>query len=160
MHQAILLLGSNMGERALLLNQAIQKIEEKAGAIEKTSCIYESEPWGFETEDTFLNQVVQIRTTMQPEALLEMVLYIEDILGRKREGSAYQSRLIDIDILFYDDIIMHSRKLKIPHPSLHKRMFTLLPLNEIATGFIHPIFNDSVSNLMKKCSDKLWVKKL
>ena len=158
--QAILLCGSNLGDKRQLLDLAGTNIKQNVGEITAMSSIYESEPWGFESENSFLNRVLIISTKLAPEDLLTVLQGIEKDMGRQASETGFSSRPIDIDILFYNDLIFHNKFLKIPHPAIQRRMFTLMPLCEIIPDFIHPVFNANLQNLMEKCDDKLWVKKL
>ncbi len=165
MKEIFLLLGSNMGDRRELLTRSLEMISEKAGTILQRSAIYESEPWGFEDDTPFLNQVVEISTELSPALLLEQLLTIETRLGRIRpfDGcgcsvqEGYSSRNIDIDILFYGQKLVFTEQLMIPHPRLHERKFTLVPLHEIAPGFIHPLLKKTISVLLQECRDPLKV---
>lgn len=159
MNQAVLLLGCNIGDRIKNLESAIHALANDAGNIFKTSSIYESEPWGFDSENSFLNQVVIIETKSLPEQLLDQIQTIENNLSRVRTKKGYESRTMDIDILFYDDLTLETESLIIPHPALHKRKFTLVPLCEILPDKIHPIFKKTLKRLLIECSDDLWVKK-
>jgi len=158
MYHCFLLLGSNQGNRLDLINQAIHKIEEGIGRVENTSSVYETEAWGFKSEQDFLNMVVEIRTELTAGDVLNEILGIEKELGRVRNSKVYASRLIDIDILFFDDEIVNESQLRIPHPRLHERMFTLKPMMEICPGKIHPVFHETVEQLVEKCDDELKVK--
>ncbi len=161
-NEVFILLGSNQGDRERFLSLALEWIEDKGGTILKKSAIYETAPWGFETPDLFLNQVVEISTGHQPDALLEILLTIETQLGRIRPfdscgcsgDEAYSSRTIDLDILFYGPKLVFTDRLMIPHPRLHERRFCLVPLNEIAPGFIHPLLKKSISLLLQECADR------
>lgn len=157
-NQALLILGGNLGDRRRVLADTAVMIGEQAGIIEQASVVYETEPWGFEHENAFLNQVVLIKTSLEPFLLLDTILAIEKRMGRKRISAGYEARLIDIDVLFYEDRIIRSQRLTIPHPHLHRRRFTLVPLAEIAPGWVHPIMNKTLRELLNICSDKLEVK--
>ncbi len=158
-NEVVLLLGCNLGDRESFLNKAVEELCNHIGPLGKKSSVYESEAWGFESSNTFLNQVVVFNTGLKPEDILNRIQKTENDLGRIRISGNYETRIIDIDILFYNNIIMKTRELAIPHPSLHRRRFTLEPLNEILPQSIHPIFNKSIKSLLEKCEDKLWVKK-
>ena len=132
-------LGSNIGDRKKNLEDAKKNILEKIGDIITQSSIYETEPWGFHAEQNFFNQVIAITTHLQPMDLLKKSLAIESKLGRERTSENYESRPIDIDILFYGHKIINESKLIVPHPELHKRNFVLIPLNELDPDFRHPI---------------------
>ncbi|OFX22136.1 MAG: 2-amino-4-hydroxy-6-hydroxymethyldihydropteridine diphosphokinase [Bacteroidetes bacterium GWA2_31_9b] len=158
MNFVYLLLGSNLNNRIQLLEKARNAIAEKIGRLEKHSGIYESLPWGFEAETKFLNQVVVVRTHLTSIEILEKIKDIEGELGRERIPGIYTSRTIDIDILFFNNDVVDIPDLTIPHKHIHTRKFTLLPLAEIASGFIHPVFNKSILDLLNECKDKSEVK--
>ena len=157
MHTVFLLLGSNMGDKTNLLQQARELLNEQAGTIVQQSSLYESEPWGFSSPDWFFNQVLKIETTLTPLELLKVIKEIEKTLGRKEKQSTtknYSSRPIDIDILLYDNITINLPELIIPHSHLHERRFALIPLCEIAATILHPNFQQSISELLAQCKDK------
>jgi 2-amino-4-hydroxy-6-hydroxymethyldihydropteridine diphosphokinase len=157
MSQVLILLGSNRGDRVSFLKTATELIERKAGHVIKRSSIYETAPWGFHSNDDFLNQVLLIETEMDPENLLKRLLKIEISLGRMRNSDKYESRNIDIDILFYDQLRYASKDLLIPHPRILERKFTLVPLIEVAANFIHPEYNITIEKLADRCNDNLNV---
>ena len=152
MNICYLQLGSNLGDRESMLTQALLLIESMVGDVLVTSAVYESSPWAVKEQLDFLNQVLKVKTALSPQDLLAQILNIENIIGRKRVKK-WGERLIDIDILFYNDIIIHSQKLFIPHPYLHKRRFVLLPLNEIASDYLHPKYQKKISQLLIECDD-------
>ncbi|MBR4137305.1 MAG: 2-amino-4-hydroxy-6-hydroxymethyldihydropteridine diphosphokinase [Bacteroidales bacterium] len=149
------LLGSNLGDRELLVNQACKMLEERCGEIVAKSRLYESEPWGFQAEHWFLNQVVEIRTSLSPDVLMQTLLTIEKELGRDRSmpHQGYVSRPMDIDILYYGKDIIDTEMVTAPHPRLHQRRFTLLPLCDIAPDFVHPLLKKSNLQLLDECQD-------
>jgi 2-amino-4-hydroxy-6-hydroxymethyldihydropteridine diphosphokinase len=155
---AYILLGSNLGDRTYHLQQALSLLDTDCGFVILQSSIYESPPWGFEAEQPFLNQVVKIETDHSPPELLTRLLSIEKQMGRERNGSAYSSRIIDLDILYYESIVLNEPLLSIPHPRLHLRRFTLLPLTEIAADFVHPLLKLTNAELLKKTVDLSEVK--
>ena len=159
MVDVFLLLGSNLGDRKLLLQQAIKCIEEEVAPVIKQSAVYETQSWGKEDLPDYLNQVILIQTELSAQIILQKILNIEWKIGRVREEK-WGSRLIDIDILFYGDALINETELKIPHPELHKRRFTLEPLAEIASEYIHPTFNKNILQLKNELKDNLIVKKL
>jgi 2-amino-4-hydroxy-6-hydroxymethyldihydropteridine diphosphokinase len=125
----------------------------------KKSAVYETQSWGRTDEPDYLNQVVFLQTELSASIVLSKILAIETDMGRRRYQK-WGSRLIDIDILFYNDEIIKQNGLEIPHPELHNRRFTLEPLVEVAPDLIHPILNKTVSELKKDLTDSLVVKKL
>jgi 2-amino-4-hydroxy-6-hydroxymethyldihydropteridine diphosphokinase len=149
-----LLLGGNLSNTEQLLSDARELLELSAGSIHATSSIYQSQAWGFESDDLFLNQVVSLFSIHEPLQLLDIILNIEKQLGRVRHGEGYSSRSIDIDILFYNDQIINEPELIIPHPRLHQRNFTLVPLNEIAPNLIHPLLKQTVRQLLENSEDR------
>jgi 2-amino-4-hydroxy-6-hydroxymethyldihydropteridine diphosphokinase len=159
MSRVILGLGSNIGDRQKNLKTAIDEIGKKIGKVISLSSIYETEPWGFDTDNQFLNMVLIAETTLSPSGVLGRILMIEAEMGRIRTEKQYSSRIIDIDILFFDDLILDELSLKIPHPLLHERRFVLEPLSEITPEYIHPVFRESISTLLSHCTDNSNVKK-
>ncbi|MBS1526004.1 MAG: 2-amino-4-hydroxy-6-hydroxymethyldihydropteridine diphosphokinase [Bacteroidetes bacterium] len=159
MIDVFLLLGGNLGDRHAYLRQAAKFIENEVGAIVKQSSFYETQAWGKTDEPDYLNQVIQVSTALAPELLLEKILDIERLMGRKRDEK-WGSRIIDIDILFYGSDIISAPGLTIPHPELHKRRFTLEPLSEIAPDFEHPVLHKTIVQLKSELNDDLHVKKL
>ena len=151
-------LGSNLGDREHNLKEAFARIEEHIGHVVKSSSVYETEPWGFNTSETFLNTVIEVGTELSPSGVLGAILMIETLLGRTRGEKQYSSRVIDIDILLYNDLIVNEVSLKIPHPLLHERMFVLVPLCEIAPQLIHPVLNVTVATLLTSCMDMSLVR--
>jgi 2-amino-4-hydroxy-6-hydroxymethyldihydropteridine diphosphokinase len=151
----LILSGSNLGNRVLLLAQALKKLEELSVMPVDNSKLYESEPWGFETEFRFLNQAIIIHSDLKPEQILGELLSIENALGRQRtDGGSYESRTIDLDILLADQLIIDDIKLQVPHPRMHVRKFALKPAAEIAGDWIHPGLNLSIGQLLDICEDK------
>lgn len=154
MKNVFLGIGTNLGNREQNLEQAVASIEEHIGPVQATSSIYETEPWGFEAPEKFLNLVVMADTTLSPSGLLGRILMIESLLGRLRGPERYSSRVIDIDILFYNDIILDDENLKIPHPLLQERKFVLIPLCEINPEMVHPVLGRTIHELLEMCEDK------
>lgn len=154
MHTCYLLLGSNLGNRPLMLSQALKLIRDRVGKIVLRSSVYETEPWGFEDARQFLNQAIMLQTELSPKSLLSAVLQIELVMGRIRHGDKYASRVIDIDILFYDDLILGLQQLTIPHPLLHARRFVLMPMAEIAPRLVHPVLDATIESLLAECPDQ------
>jgi len=160
MHKVILLLGSNLGDKLSWLEKARNKIEKNIGEIKNHSSIYQTEPWGFSHEEDFCNQVIQIQSRHNAFQILTECLGIEEEMGRKRKKGNYEARNIDIDILFYDHEIIKSPELGIPHPRLHMRRFTLVPLCEVAPHLIHPVIRKSMLQLLEECQDQRRVHRL
>lgn len=156
MPKLYLLLGGNLGDRTLYLEQAREKIASQVGVIDSTSKIYETAAWGKTDQPAFLNQVLEIKTTQLPEQVLHTINNIEQELGRER-FEHWGSRVIDIDILFYDCLVLQTQRLTIPHPHLHTRRFTLAPLAEIAPAMVHPVLNKTILQLLEACDDELEV---
>ncbi len=157
-HKVYLLLGSNLGDRVGVLLKAQQEISARVGTVIKSSSIYETLAWGIENQPAFLNQVLLIETFLTPQELLITINKIEQDLGRIRHQK-WGERLIDIDILYYENQIIDEEHLKIPHPEIINRRFTLVPLVEIAADFVHPALDKTQEELLEVCRDELEVKK-
>jgi 2-amino-4-hydroxy-6-hydroxymethyldihydropteridine diphosphokinase len=159
MNKAYLLTGGNEGDRFLHMQQARTNIELICGQLLLVSSIYETAPWGKTDQPDFLNQVILIDTKFSPEELLKSILSIEENGGRKRTVKN-APRTIDIDILFYNDLILEKPGLTIPHPRIAIRRFVLEPLNEISPEFVHPVLGKPMRQLLLECKDELGVKKI
>lgn len=159
MYITYLLLGSNLGDSKKYISEALRLIEEEIGLIRARSSLYQTASWGKSELPDFINQVIQVETNFASGDLLTGILAIEQQLGRQRTEK-WGSRTIDIDILFYGNEIVNESNLVIPHPYLHERRFTLMPLCEIASDFIHPLSGKTIRELLNDLSDKLYVKKL
>ena len=147
---AYLSLGSNLGGRVGYIQQAVSLLSASPDInIVATSSFYETEPWQMHSENWFVNAVIQISTTLTPEELLKECKNVESLLGRKKEDDekGYADRTIDIDIIFYDNLLINTPELTIPHRFFHKRVFMLVPMLEIAQDFVHPLFNKTVEKL-------------
>lgn len=151
---AYLGLGTNIGDRAENLARVRDRLADMFVAIESVSPVYISKPWGFKSDHDFYNQVIAIKTKIDAFNLLDLAQETENKMGRIRTVKGYSDRIIDIDILFYGNEIISSKPLIIPHPLLHKRMFVLQPMADIAPDFIHPIFNKTIAELMEECEDE------
>ncbi|HHZ65591.1 MAG TPA: 2-amino-4-hydroxy-6-hydroxymethyldihydropteridine diphosphokinase [Flavobacteriales bacterium] len=153
-HKVQLLLGGNLGDRAKYLAKANLQLSTTIGTVVYKSAIYESEPWGFDDENQFLNQLVIVQTALSPTEVLSKIKLIEADLGRAESELQWSSRIIDIDILFYEESIVKEKNLIIPHPRIHERRFVLEPLLESDPGFIHPLTNKTVRELYSQCTDQ------
>ena len=148
-----LALGSNIGTREEYLQRAINEIGTHIGPVLSTSDVYETQPLSdSETQRNYLNQVLKVAITLEPKDLLIKLLELEKSLGRQSREK-WASREIDIDILFYDQIIYNKDDLVIPHPFMHLRSFVLTPLCQLAPEYFHPVFKKSISHLLQNCSD-------
>lgn len=158
-------LGSNSGNRKSHLQQAVMLLCERVGELKAESSVYESDSWGY-SDKSYLNQVICLKTDFKPQKILEYSQLIEKQLGRRNKsyiGSdgniVYSARSIDIDILFYDNEIIESKTLTLPHPNMHLRNFVLVPLNEISPDYVHPKLNINVAGMLDICSDGSVVKR-
>ena len=160
MHKVYLGIGGNIGNKQQNFREAYQNIEKELGEIIKMSSIYETPPWGFQSEDLFWNSVIEILTPLSPEDLLSKIHSIEENFGRVRTLTRFSSREMDIDILYYDKIYMETETLVIPHPSIHLRKFVLVPLTEIAPNFKHPLLRLTSIEMLGNCRDESIIKKV
>ncbi|HJS54411.1 MAG TPA: 2-amino-4-hydroxy-6-hydroxymethyldihydropteridine diphosphokinase [Chitinophagaceae bacterium] len=158
MTRAYLLIGGNLGNRKENLLQARTLINEECGPVTKTSSIYETEAWGITDQPSFLNQALEISTSLNARQLLRKILRIEKSMGRRRKEKL-GPRVIDIDILLFEDEIHELRFLKIPHPEMQNRRFALVPLAEINSELQHPVLKRSIAELLEECPDNLEVVK-
>ena len=159
MNTAYLLIGGNLGNRKENFSKAISYINEECGTLTRSSSIYETEAWGNTDQPSFLNQVLTIETPLNAKQLMRKILKIEKIMGRVRKEKM-GPRVIDIDILFFENEIHDLRFLKIPHPEIQNRRFVLVPLAEIDPGLQHPVLKKSIAQLLEECPDNLDVKKI
>lgn len=146
---AYLALGTNIGNKRRNMITAAALLAERVGDVLALSGFYETEPWGFRSDNTFLNAALQLETALPPLELLAATQAIELEMGRtQKSDGTYHDRIIDIDILLYDDLVMQTPALTIPHPLMHERLFVMEPLSEIAPNVIHPVFGKPVISLM------------
>jgi len=157
MNIVFLQLGSNLGDRELLLQDAIVAIAERVGVVVEKSKVYESTPWRVEGQENYLNQILKVKTKLQADDVLSVILDIEKNLGRLRLEK-WGERLMDIDIIFYNDSIIETAELCVPHKHMHERMFVLTPLHNIAPEMMHPKYNKTVEELLQICTDTELVK--
>lgn len=153
MNQAFILLGTNLGDKMANLQEAISLIKKNNIVICCKSMIYETDAWGNTNQDNFYNQVIEVNTELCANDLLQTLLQIETQMGRIR-NQKWEARIIDLDILYFNHEIIDTENLKVPHPYLHVRRFTLTPLAQIAPDFLHPDFNKTNTELLQNCSDK------
>ncbi|HEX7367804.1 MAG TPA: 2-amino-4-hydroxy-6-hydroxymethyldihydropteridine diphosphokinase [Pelobium sp.] len=157
MNQVFLALGGNLGNRVKNIEKALALIEQSVGSLTKVSSMYETAPWGKSEQANFLNMVVRVSTSFSAIEVLNKIQKIETDLGRIRKET-WGARTMDLDILFFNDEVIESERLIIPHALMHERKFVLIPMEEIAPGFVHPIFNKTIKQLLLMCKDNLNVK--
>jgi len=159
MNKVYLALGANLGNRPINLLRAIGYIASEIGIFSAISSIYETEPQEYESENDFLNMVVCVETPFSPDKILNITQSIEKRMGRtQKTKDSYQDRIIDIDLIAYDDLILHAENLQLPHPLFHQRRFVLEPFNEIAPDYVHPVLQKKVKELLRfetKCLNQL-----
>ena len=159
MNNAFLITGGNLGDRKRNLETAVSLIEKNTGVIKRLSSVYETEPWGVEGQPNYYNLVIEMLTSLDAQTLMDNLLQIEQEMGRVRTEK-YGARTIDIDILFFNDEIINTDTLTIPHPRLHERRFVLQPLAEIAPELTHPVLQKNIADLLHECPDTNVVKKI
>lgn len=145
-------LGTNLGDKEANLNAAIDEIRKRVGEIASLSAYYMTEPWGFDSQNSFLNAVCKARTALSPSEVLSVTQAIEKDLGRLKKSvdGQYSDRPIDIDILLYDDLVLNTPDLVIPHPLMHQRLFVMEPLAEIAPELVHPVLHRSIKEILEE----------
>ena len=161
-HKAALLLGGNLGDVRANLAEAQEKLNRFVKIL-RSSSLYKTEAWGMKDAPDFINQALIVQTELAPDTLLAKCILVEEQMGRARpagEIETYQSRSLDIDILYYDHVLLDEKDLKLPHPKMHLRKFSLIPLREIAPDWVHPRFNKSIDQLIDECPDALEVESL
>lgn len=160
MHQVFLGIGGNLGNKQANFHKVYTHIQNELGNIVLKSSVYETPPWGFASDVPFWNQVLCVETDFNPFEILKRIENIDAAFGRERSGNGYSSREMDIDILYFDDNIINTENLTIPHPLLHNRLFVLVPLAEIAPDFVHPVLKLSSLKMLNNCEDKSEIKKV
>ena len=156
MNKAYILMGGNVGDVMTTLDQAINLLNKECGVVVQQSSLYQTAPWGKADQQNFLNQALQLETTLEAGGLMNHILQIEERLGRKRLEK-YGPRIIDIDILLFNNSVIRQPRLTIPHPALHLRRFALVPLVEIAPDLVHPVLRSTMKELLLNCPDDLAV---
>lgn len=159
MNYAYLLTGGNVGQRDQELAHAAKLLEERCGKIIDRSDIFETDAWGITDQNTFFNQALVLETRLTAKDLIKEILYIESLMGRERKEK-FGPRIIDIDIIFFNHLIISEPGLVVPHPELAKRRFVLEPLNQVIPAYIHPVLYKTVQQLLAECNDPLNVTKL
>jgi 2-amino-4-hydroxy-6-hydroxymethyldihydropteridine diphosphokinase len=159
MNRAYLVIGGNLGEREQHLATARGLIAAQCGQLVATSALYETAPWGNNDQPAFLNQALELATTLNARQLIRRLLKVEKLMGRIREEK-YGPRLIDIDIILFNDEKHNYHFLKLPHPEMQNRRFVLEPLAEIAAAIVHPVLKKTIAELLEECPDTLPVKKI
>ena len=155
-YEVYLSFGSNVGDRAANIETALKFLNEANVKLKILSSMFETDPWGNTEQERFLNSAGKFETSFAPHELMKEILRIENTMGRQRTKK-WQPRIIDIDILFFENEIVHEAGLIIPHPEIEKRKFVLTPLVEIAPGFVHPVLKKTMRELLKECNDGLMV---
>ena len=159
MNKAYLLIGGNQGNSLKFLIEAERKIVKFCGEIFARSAFYETAAWGITNQSSFINRVLLVHTRLTAPDLMKKILEIELEMGRKRIEK-FGPRIIDIDILFFNEEVISADGLIIPHPQIQNRRFTLEPMNELAPKYVHPLLHKTIEELLTLCTDKLDVKKL
>ena len=159
MNSVFLSLGSNRGNRQEYLQTALSFLEKRGGKVLKASHIYETQPWKMTDDTNFLNQVIWLETNLDASQMMELIIETETSMGRIRAKSGYEPRTIDIDILFFNEDILNSPSLTIPHPLIAQRRFILEPLSELAPDYIHPLLKKTIKQLLSDCPDSHSISK-
>lgn len=156
-HQLILSLGGNMGNKTEIFAETRSMIRQMIGLIQDESPTYETPPWGFESSDHFHNQVILISTGLTPHEVLQKIKEIESHFGRERKRGIYLPRKMDIDILFYDNMIIADEVLTVPHPLIPQRRFVLIPLSDLVPDLSHPVTGKTVTEMLEVCTDRSFI---
>lgn len=159
MNDVFILLGGNLGDKSKIFEETRKLIGERIGLITKQSSVYVTEPWGFESE-LFWNQALIVKTKLNPQEILQQTQTIEKMMGRIKKSDRYEARVMDIDLLFYNDLIINTPMLTLPHPKMGDRKFVLIPLCEIAPDKCHPVSGLKVEEMLWLCTDQLNVERI
>lgn len=159
MNEVFILLGGNLEDKSKIFEATRKLIGERIGLITKQSSVYVTEPWGFDSE-LFWNQAIIAKTTLNPHEILLQTQLIEKLMGRVKNSDHYEARVMDIDLLFYNDLVLNTPYLTLPHPKIGDRKFVLIPLNEIAPNKYHPVSGLKVEEMLRLCSDQLNVERI
>ena len=154
-----ILLGGNVGDKSKIFSKTKKLIGARIGLITKMSSVYTTESWGFES-DLFWNQVIIVESELDPLPILSQTQAIEREMGRIKKSAGYEARIIDIDLLFYDDLELNTPDLTIPHPKIGERKFVLIPLNELEPEKYHPVTGLKICEMLKLCQDPLRVDRI
>jgi len=159
MNEVFILLGGNLEDKSKIFEETRKLIGERIGLLTKQSSVYVTEPWGFDSE-LFWNQALIVKTTLNPREILLQTQLIEKLMGRVKNSDLYEARVIDIDLLFYNDLVLNTPDLILPHPKMGDRKFVLIPVNEIAPNKCHPVSGMKVKEMLRLCSDQLNVERI
>ena len=159
MNEVFILLGGNLKDKSKIFEETRKLIGERIGMVTKQSSVYVTEPWGFDSE-LFWNQALIAKTNLNPHQILKQTQTIEKMMGRVKKSDQYEARVMDIDLLFYNDLILNTSELTLPHPKIGDRKFVLIPLNEIAPDKCHPVTGLKVQEMLWLCSDQLNVDRI
>jgi len=160
LHTVFLCLGTNLGDKQSNLDLAIAHIVKHCGEVKGQSGVYKSEAWGYESENDFYNQCLKIETHFTPDQLIDILLSIERDMGRPGASTTYADRMMDIDVLFFDDMDIQTGRLVVPHPRIAERRFVLAPMTELAPDLVHPVIKKSMRVLLEECEDEGEVRKI
>jgi len=159
MNDVFILLGGNVGDKSIIFELTRKLIGERIGLVTRQSSVYVTQAWGFDSE-LFWNQALIAKTTLNPHEILLQTQSIEKLMGRVKKSTGYEAREMDIDLLFYDDLILNTSTLTLPHPKMGDRKFVLIPLNEIAPDKYHPLIGLTVHEMLQHCPDTLHVERI
>ena len=159
MNEVFILLGGNLEDKSKIFEETRKLIGKRIGLVIKQSSVYVTEPWGFESE-LFWNQALISKTLLNPFEILQQTQTIEKMMGRIKKTDYYEARVMDIDLLFFNDLVLNTSGLTLPHPKMGDRKFVLIPLNEIAPEKVHPVTGMKVHEMLRICADQLKVERI